>query len=128
MAKTAKIRQKYDVAVTKLMAAKDSFAGKLAYTMMAGDDLLQFVAKEAKGHLKRRVDTVVELYTDQALRYVQSDVALWGVEKVSYYLKRGITGKIDKLGGGSSLLEVSSFTHSVSYMKLANMCTKRTTE
>ena len=100
------------------MAAKDSFAGKLAYTMMAGDDLLQFVAKEAKGHLKARVDAVVELYTDQALRYVQSDVALWGVEKMSYYIKRGLNGKIDKLGGGSSLLEVSSFTHSVSYMEV----------
>ena len=39
------------------MAAKESFAGKLAYSMMAGDNLLQFVAEEANGKLKERVDT-----------------------------------------------------------------------
>eukprot|EP00943_MAST-04B_sp_MAST-4B-sp1_P008203 g8203.t1 len=111
MAKTVKIREKYDGVVSKLMAAKDSFAGKLAYSMMAGDDLLQFVAKEAKGHLKERVDTVVELYTDQAMRYVQGDVALWGIEEVSMLVKKYAHKTIDGKKGTTLFVETSSFAY-----------------
>ena len=82
-AKTEKIQETHEVVAPKLMAAKESFAGKLAYSMMAGDNLLQFVAEEANGKLKERVDTVVELYTDQAQRYAQGDVALYEIEEVS---------------------------------------------
>ena len=71
-----------------MIAAKESFAGKLAYSMMAGDNLLQFVAEEANGKLKERVDTVVELYTDQAQRYAQGDVALYEIEEVSYAINK----------------------------------------
>ena len=78
------------------MAAKDSFAGKLAYSMMAGDNLLQFVAEEANGALKERVDTVVELYTDQAQRYAQGDVALYEIEEVSYAINEGAKVPISK--------------------------------
>ena len=95
-AKTEKIRETYDVVAPKLMAAKDSFAGKLAYSMMAGDNLLQFVAEEANGALKERVDTVVELYTDQAQRYAQGDVALYEIEEVSYAINKGEKKPISK--------------------------------
>ncbi len=96
MAKTEKIRGTYDVVATKLMAAKNSFAGKLAYSMMAGDNLLQFVAEEANGMLKERVDTVVELYTDQAQRYAQGDVALYEIEEVAYNINKGAKVPISK--------------------------------